>query len=53
MLSTGNPLRTYRYIQTESERMEKYIPFKWAAKESWSSTPHIRQNKPLNKDYKR
>ena len=23
--------------------MEKYIPFKWKAKESWSSNPHIRQ----------
>ena len=23
--------------------MEKYIPFKWEAKESWSSNPHIRQ----------
>ena len=31
--------------QTESERMEKYIPFKWEAKESWSSNPHIRQNR--------
>ena len=28
--------------QTESERMEKYIPCKWEAKESWSSSPHIR-----------
>ena len=26
---------------TESERMEKYIPCKWEAKESWSSNPHI------------
>ena len=32
--------------QTESERMEKYIPCKWEAKESWSSNPHIRQNRP-------
>ena len=31
--------------QTESERMEKYIPFKWEAKETWSSNPHIRQNR--------
>ena len=23
--------------------MEKYIPCKWEAKESWSSNPHIRQ----------
>ena len=27
----------------ESERMEKYIPCKWEAKELWSSNPHIRQ----------
>ena len=37
MLSTRNPLQTSRYIQTESERTEKYIPCKWEAKESWSS----------------
>ena len=27
-------------------KWEKYIPCKWEAKESWSSNPHIRQNKP-------
>ena len=43
MLSTRNPLQTSRHIQTESERMEKYIPCKWEAKESWGSNPHIRQ----------
>ena len=32
--------------QTESERMEKYIPCKWEAKESWTSNPRIRQNRP-------
>ena len=32
--------------QTESEKTEKYIPCKWEAKESWSSNPHIRQNRP-------
>ena len=32
MLSTRNPLQTSRHIQTESERMEKYIPCKWEAK---------------------
>ena len=32
MLSTRNPLQTSRYIQTESEKMEKYIPCKWEAK---------------------
>ena len=31
---------------TETERMEKYIPCKWEAKESWSSNPDIRQNRP-------
>ena len=29
----------------ESEKMEKYIPRKWKAKESWNSNPHIRQNR--------
>ena len=33
-------------IQTESERMEKYISCKWEAKESWSSNPYMRQNSP-------
>ena len=37
MLSTRNPLQTSRHIQTESEKMEKYIPCKWEAKESWSN----------------
>ena len=32
MLSTRNPLQISRHIQTESERMEKYIPCKWEAK---------------------
>ena len=45
MLSTRNPLQTSRHIQTESERTEKYIPCKQEAKESWSSNPHIRQNR--------
>ena len=30
----------------KSERIEKYIPCKWEAKDSWSSNPHIRQNIP-------
>ena len=25
---------------------KKYIPCKWEAKESWSSNPYIRQNRP-------
>ena len=32
--------------QTESERMEKYIPCKWEAKVSWNSNPHSRQTRP-------
>ena len=28
--------------------MEKYIPCKWKAKESWSSNPHVRKNRPEN-----
>ena len=28
------------------ERMEKYIPCKWEAKESWGGNPHIRQTRP-------
>ena len=36
------PQDTYRL----KVRMEKYIPCKWEAKESWSSNPHIRQNIP-------
>ena len=34
MLSTRNPFQISRYIQTENERMEKYIPCKWEAKEA-------------------
>ena len=40
------PTLDLKIIQTESERMEKYIPCKWEAKESWSSNLHIRQNGP-------
>ena len=43
MLSIRNPLQTSRHLQTESERVEKYIPCKWEAKESWSSNPFIRK----------
>ena len=46
ILSIRNPLQTSRHMQTESERMAKYIPCKWEAKESWSANPHIRQNRP-------
>ena len=33
-------------LNIESERVEKYIPCKQEAKASWSSNPHIRQNRP-------
>ena len=33
------------FSETASESMGKYIPWKWEAKESSSSKPHIRQNK--------
>ena len=36
-------------IQTESERMEKHIPWKWKVNKSWSSNPHIRENRPIIK----
>ena len=36
-LSTRNPLQSSKHIQTERERMEKYIPCKWEAKGSWRS----------------
>ena len=45
MLSTRDPLQTWEHIQTESEGMEKDIPYKWKSKESWSSNSHIRQNR--------
>ena len=35
-------LETHR---TESEGMEKDIPYEWKSKESWSSNPHIRQKR--------
>ena len=40
MLSTRDPLQTSRHIQTENMRMEKHIPCKWEAKESWNSNSH-------------
>ena len=35
--------------QTESETMEKYIPCKWEAKESWSSNPRIKVDIKIKK----
>ena len=37
------PKDTYRL---KSDTMEKYIPFKWEANDSWNSNPHMRQNRP-------
>ena len=45
MLSIRNPLQTSRHKQTESDRIEKYIPLKQEAKEIWSSNSHNRQNR--------
>ena len=39
----------FRYKDTYRLKVrgwKKYIPCKWEAKESWSSNPHIRQNRP-------
>ena len=40
ILSTIDPLQTYRHVQTESEGMEKDLPCKWKSKESWNSNTH-------------
>ena len=45
MLSTRKPVQTSRLIQTESEKMEKYIPCKQEEKESWSNSRNF--NTPL------
>ena len=52
MLSTRNPLQTSRHIQTESERMEKYIPCKWEAKKAGVAIL-ISDKKDLKEDYRR
>ena len=39
------PTSDVKTHKTQSERMEKYIPCKWVAKESWSSNPQIKQNR--------
>ena len=44
MLSTRNPFQTSRHIQTESERIEKYIPCKWEAIERQSNNPYKTKN---------
>ena len=40
MLPTTDPLD----LKTQSERIEKNIPYKWNSKESQSSNIYIRQN---------
>ena len=40
------PTSDLKTHMTESERMEKYIPCKWEAKESCSNNPHIIKNRP-------
>ena len=37
------PTSNQRYTETESKRMEKYIPFKWKPKEGWSNNPYFRK----------
>ena len=39
------PTSDLKMHMTERERMEKHIPCKWKAKESWSSNSHIRQSR--------
>ena len=34
MMSTGDPLQSYKHIETESERVEKDIPCKWKSKKA-------------------
>ena len=34
-----------KHIQTKVRGWKKYIPCIWEAKQSWSSNPHIRQNR--------
>ena len=40
MLSTRDPLQTYRHLQTESKGTGKGILHKLKSKESWSSHTH-------------
>ena len=46
MLFTRDPLQAWRHIQTETERMEKYIPCERKSKETQSSNSHFRQTRP-------
>ena len=41
-----DPFQISRHMQTESERIEKYITCKWEAKQICNSNPHIKQNRP-------
>lgn len=34
MMSTGDPLQSQKHIETESERMEIDIPYKWKSKKA-------------------
>ena len=45
MLSTRDPLQTKGHIQSESEGIEKDIPWKWKTKQSLSSSSQIRKNR--------
>ena len=48
ILSTRNPVYVSKRHR-ETERMEKYIPCKWEAKESWISNPHIKVDSKIKK----
>ena len=52
MLSARNSLQTERHIQTESERMEKYIPCKWTEKKAGVEIL-ISDKIDLKEDYKK
>ena len=45
MLFMKDPLQTQGHIQTESDVMEKDIPWKWKYKENRNSNINIRQDR--------
>ena len=45
MLSTRDPPETKGHTQSESEGLEKDIPWKWKPKESRRSNSHTRLNR--------
>lgn len=49
MLPTRDQLQIQEQIQTDSEGMEKEIPYKQKTKESWHSYTYIQQNRLITK----